>query len=78
MAATGPGVIDLAAVVTGWDGDRRAAIMAAFGAVDRLDLAAARLVLALRWIGWAADWQPPVEHRRDWLAEAGRAAEALG
>lgn len=77
MAASGPGVIDLAAVVTGWDADQREAIINAFGPVDARDLAAARLVLALQWLGWAADWQPPVAHRRDWLAEAHSAAEAL-
>jgi hypothetical protein len=77
MAASGPGVIDLAAVITGWDADRREAIIDAFGAVDRVDLAAAQLVLALQWLGWAADWEPPTAHRRDWLAEAHSAAGAL-
>lgn len=78
MAALGPGVIDLAALVTGWDADSAAAIGDAFGPCDPADVAAARLVLALQWLGWSDSWDPPGEHRRDWLAEARAAAEALG
>jgi hypothetical protein len=76
-AASGPGVIDLAALVTGAEGDAQLAMAAAFGGVEPSDLAAARLVLALQWLGWAKDWHPPREHRRDWLAEAHAAAKLL-
>jgi hypothetical protein len=77
MAAIGPGVVDLAALATGWAGDQRAAILAAYGAVAPADLAAAELLLALQWLGWAEGWQAPPEQRRDWLAEACAAAERL-
>jgi hypothetical protein len=78
MAAIGPGVIDLAALVTGWDSDSRRRIVAAYGEVAQADLAAARLQLALQWLGWAKQWDAPAEHRRDWLAEARDAALDLG
>lgn len=77
MAAIGPAVVDVAAVVTGWSGQERDALLRAYGEVDRADLAAARLLLALQWLGWAKGWQPPEEHRRDWLREARAAAEEL-
>jgi hypothetical protein len=77
MAGAGPGVIDLAALVTGWEGDERRALVAAFGAVEEADLAAAELLLALQWLGWTPGWRAPPEHRRDWLAQARAAAERL-
>ncbi|HEX4804919.1 MAG TPA: phosphotransferase, partial [Conexibacter sp.] len=77
MAAVGPGVLDLAALATGWSGEPRAAILAAYGAVAPADLAAAELLLALQWLGWADGWEAPPEQRRDWLAEAHAAAERL-
>jgi len=77
MAAIAPGVLDLAALATGWAGKSRAAILAAYGAVPDADLAAAELLLALQWLGWADGWQAPPEQRRDWLADARAAAERL-
>jgi aminoglycoside phosphotransferase (APT) family kinase protein len=77
MAAIGPGVIDLAALVTGWDPDSQRRIVAAFGEVAPADRAAARLALALQWLGWSARWDAPAEHRCDWLAEAREAASEL-
>jgi len=77
MAAVGPAVIDLAALATGWGPRERAAILAAAGGAHAADLAAARLVLALQWLGWEPDWEPPPQQRRDWLAEAHEAAEEL-
>jgi Phosphotransferase enzyme family len=77
LAAAGPAVLDLAALVTGWDGEQLDAILRAYGPVDVQDLAAARLHLAVRWLGWSRDWEPPLEHRRDWLAEATAAADQL-
>ncbi len=76
-AALGPGALDLAALVTGWDPAASRAISGAYGAVDPGDLAAARLLLALQWLSWSRDWRAPPEHRRDWLAEAHAAAEEL-
>lgn len=77
MAGVGPGVIDLAALVTGWPVLEQARIVAAYGGVDPADLAAARLLLALQWLGWSPAWQPPEEHRRDWLTEAAEAAAGI-
>jgi Ser/Thr protein kinase RdoA (MazF antagonist) len=69
-AASGPGLIDLAALVTGWpDGERRT-IVEAYGAVDADVLDCCRLALAVRWLGWSPGWRPPPEHAHDWLGEA--------
>jgi aminoglycoside phosphotransferase len=78
MAAVGPGLVDLAALVTGWKGEERAAIVAAYPGVDDLAMAACRLHLALQWLGWSTDWTPPPAQAYDWLAEVREAAERLG
>ena len=78
LAGAGPGLIDLAALTTGWDGAARAGIVAAYGDVDEDDLDCCRLHLALRWLGWSKRWTPPAAHARDWRAEAIAAAERLG
>jgi aminoglycoside phosphotransferase (APT) family kinase protein len=77
MAAVGPGLVDLAALTTGWGERERSAIGAAYGVVDQTDLDCCRLQLALQWLGWSPDWKPPAEHARDWLAEALEIAERL-
>ena len=89
QAAAGPGLVDLAALTAGgWSERDRAAIAAAYRAarstgdgapeVGGADaLAACRLHLAMQWLGWAADWCPPAEHRHDWLGEAAAAARRL-
>jgi Ser/Thr protein kinase RdoA (MazF antagonist) len=79
MAGIGPGVLDLAALATAWEGADRARIVAAYAGecgspVDEEELDAARLVLAVQWLGWAEGWEPPREHATDWLAEATAAA----
>jgi hypothetical protein len=91
IAGIGPGLIDLAALVGGkWGDDERSALAAAYRA-ELADLGAqpaalpeleealdwCRLHLAIRWVGWAADWSPPREHRQDWLSEAFLLAERL-
>ena len=78
MAGTGPGVLDLAALVTGWGEKECAKIVEGYSAVPREALDAAQLHLSLQWLGWSHDWIPPPEHTRDWLAEALAAAERLG
>jgi hypothetical protein len=89
MAAIGPGLIDLAALVGGWDEPQRHRLVVAYlnGSHDRLDLAPTaverdlarcRLHLALQWLGWSADWRPPPEHAHDWLGEALELAHDLG
>lgn len=91
MAAVGPGLIDLAALVAGaWPDDDRLRFVRAYHAArvvldgkrptfDELlvDLMFCRLHLAMQWLGWAADWTPPREHAHDWLSDATTLAEAL-
>ena len=79
MAGVGPGLIDLAALTTGgWRAEEQEAIAAAYGPHDAGALDCCRLHLALQWLGWSGDWEPPAEHAHDWLGEAVRAAERLG
>ncbi len=83
-AAVGPCLTDLAALTSGaWDPGRRAGIVAAYsgeledrgwwtptpGELER-GLTACRVQQAIQWLGWSADWTPPVEHAHDWLGEA--------
>jgi Ser/Thr protein kinase RdoA (MazF antagonist) len=86
LAATAPGPIDLAALISGdWDVEDREAIVSAYRSAPgvapftprQLDLA--RLHLAVQWLGWAPpSWAPPEGQRHDWLAEAVGLAERLG
>lgn len=86
LAAVGPGLVDLAALVSGgWGEGEREAIVSAYRAgakafdfsSDQLDLA--RLHLAIQWLGWAPpEWVPPEGQRHDWLGEALALAEGLG
>lgn len=78
LAAAGPGLVDLAALATGWTGADQGAIIAAYGDVDANDLDSCRLHLAVRWLGWSRTWNAPKAHARNWLAEAVGAAERLG
>jgi hypothetical protein len=81
MAAIGPGLVDLAALVGGWgesDGRRLVDAYLSGSATKpgrepievEEDLARCRLHLALQWLGWSAEWRPPAEHAHDWLGEA--------
>lgn len=90
MAAIGPGLIDLAALAGGWPEPERARLLAAYargieteGEAAPLDplsagLARCRLHLALQWIGWSEQWQPPPEHAYDWIEEATGLVAELG
>jgi len=92
VAGFGPGVIDLAALTTGWGGNARRAMELAYWAALRPPyewsgsqasfaeaVDHARLFLAVRWLGWAPwSWTPPVEHRHDWLREARALADRIG
>jgi aminoglycoside phosphotransferase (APT) family kinase protein len=85
MAATGPGLIDLAAMVGGWDPIARARFLSTYAsalgdanAPTSTDLDRCRLHLALQWLGWSRTWQPPAEHAHDWIGEAVELAEGLG
>lgn len=92
MAAVGPGLIDLAALVSGhWTESERTALALAYHAgltddggtapsqdvfLNALD--DCRLHLAVQWLGWSDNWSPPAEHRQDWLGEALHLAEKVG
>lgn len=81
MASVGPGLFDLAALTAGrWtDGERAAMVRAyrdALPAECRLTpepleeaLDDCRLLLAVQWLGWAADWNPPPEQAHDWWSD---------
>ena len=83
LAAEGPGVVDLAALVSGgWKDEDREAIVSAYRSRmsafsdEALDLA--RLHVAVLWLGWApASWVPPEGQRHNWLGEAIALAEKL-
>jgi hypothetical protein len=82
LAAVGPGLTDLAALLSGdWVEENRRALAAAYGAAGASleGLEFARLQLAIQWLGWAPpEWVPPEGQRHDWLGEAVRLAERLG
>ena len=83
MAGIGPGVLDLAALVSAWGDEEAARLTRAYqdalpGTFEPGDLDCARLHLAVQWLGWSRDWTPPREHATDWLAEAVAAADRLG
>lgn len=77
-AGVGPPLLDLAALTSGsWRPEQRDRIVAAYrealpAVPDGFDeaLDAARLFVALQWLGWSDDWSPPPEHRHDWAADA--------
>lgn len=85
LAAAAPGLVDLAALVSGgWSDEDRQAIVAAYRAAigpasfaaRQLDLT--RLHLAVQWLGWAGpNWSPPPGQQQDWLGEALALAERL-
>lgn len=85
LAAVGPGLLDLAALTAGqWRPEQREQLVHAYvdglgaRAVEPADLLACRLQVAVQWLGWTRAWQPPAEHRQDWLADALACAEGLG
>jgi Ser/Thr protein kinase RdoA (MazF antagonist) len=90
VAALGPGLIDLAALVSGrWDAGDRAALAAAYrealpaGARPSVSafseaLDACRLHVALQWLGWSATWSPPPEQATDWFGDALELSRSLG
>ncbi len=91
--AIAPGLIDLAALTSGqWGASDRTAIARAYyealaQTVGRArptiaellhDLDSCRLHLAVQWLGWSEHWEPPADHRHDWLNEACELARELG
>jgi hypothetical protein len=92
MAAVGPGLMDLAALSAGrWTPTEQRSLVDAYrqGLADvggqklpmsELDTAldCCRLQLAVQWLGWSREWQPPADHAQNWLSEALGAAHRLG
>jgi hypothetical protein len=90
MAGTGPALLDIAALVSGWgEADRVRLIEVYVAEMARHGTPVAplgetltavdrcRLHLAVQWLGWARAWRPPAEHARDWLGEAINLARGL-
>ena len=93
MAAVGPGLIDLAALISGrWSEAQQTALACAYyasladtggpGPLREEQFLKAidicRLHLAVQWLGWSDNWTPPADHAHDWLAEALHLAEKVG
>jgi hypothetical protein len=78
VSAIGPGLVDLAALTTGFGEKERTAIESAYGDVPHDALEACRIHVAVQWLGWSPNWTPPPEHARDWLADALAASQRLG
>lgn len=87
LAGIGDPMIDLAALVAGWDDDTAERLVHAYS--DRIGVPADdpllrrslsqwRLMNAARWLGWAPGWRPPDAHAHDWIGEILSAAEAGG
>lgn len=91
LAAIAPGLIDLAALVSGnWPDERRRSLAQAYrqelAGIGQADcdfesmwtaLSYCRLHLAIQQLGWSANWSPPPAHAHDWLAEAFQLADEL-
>jgi Ser/Thr protein kinase RdoA (MazF antagonist) len=90
MAGIGPGLLDLAALCTGWAEEHQRVVALAYyrglgpGAAWLPEeqeflslLRCCQLCLAVQWLGWAPDWVAPAEHARDWLLEASRLTEGI-
>jgi aminoglycoside phosphotransferase (APT) family kinase protein len=85
-AAAGPGLLDLAALLSGdWGSAEQERMAAAYASTpgvppfSRRALDMARLHLAVQALGWAPPpWVPPEGQRHDWLADAISLAEGLG
>ena len=83
MAALGPGIIDLAALIAGqWtEAEKRVMALAYYAALVTGNywrpnveeflgvLDCCRLHVAFQWLGWSADWTPPAHQAQNWLGE---------
>ena len=87
MAALAPGLMDLACLTTGWSARKQRALARAYAgtALDSdcntenglVDLDCCRLHLAIKMLGWSANWAPPPQHAHDWVAEAADISERI-
>ncbi len=89
LAAIGPGLMDLGALVAGsWSEEEKQELARAYylaltpreGTFEELveALGYCRLQIAVQWLGWSPNWSPPPEHAHNWLREAISLAEKLG
>ncbi|HEX6678602.1 MAG TPA: hypothetical protein VF486_26740, partial [Actinomycetes bacterium] len=76
VAGGGPGVLDVAALVAGWDETTTARIVAAYGADPTL-VDAARLAMAVQWLGWPQRAASATGSPTDWRAEAAECVERM-
>jgi hypothetical protein len=92
LAGIGPVLIDLAALTAGrWSEAARTDLAMSYH--EALDpggntwlprdafvraLDCCRLQIAVRQLGWAAQWTPPSPHTQDWLGDALHSAESIG
>jgi aminoglycoside phosphotransferase (APT) family kinase protein len=89
MAGLGTGMLDLSSLVAGsWSDTERFTLVTAYHAalplgnrppVEQLveDLMRCELHRCIQWLGWAPNWEPPSEHRQDWLEVAISLAERV-
>jgi len=90
MAGIGPGLLDLAALCTGWDEENRLTLARSYreGCQRGLSwtpdeeelvllLECCQLCQAIQWLGWAPHWVAPPEHAQDWLGQATSLADRL-
>ncbi len=89
MAAIGPGLMDLGALVAGqWSEQERLDLASAYydtlptprewtweEFLEGLDYC--QLQIAIQWLGWSRRWSPPPEHAHNWLHQAVSLAEKL-
>jgi hypothetical protein len=80
MAATGPALMDVAALASGrWNRSERLRILDAYletvapglrppDAIEAFDCC--QLQVAIQWLGWSPNWKPYEPHAHDWLADA--------
>lgn len=87
-ASIAPGPMDLATLTMGWDEETTDLLVRSYAAGDddsagslqdlRITHDFCQLHLCIQWLGWAKDWEPPAEHRQDWLQEALQLADRFG
>jgi hypothetical protein len=84
LSGVATGMLDLAALTTGLpENDASLLIDAYMKELPELPRDAAglleccRLYLAIQWVARSEHWTPPLEHARDWVADALAAAERL-
>jgi hypothetical protein len=91
MAALGPGLTDLAALIAGkWPESSKAEMAQAYFEAQTqsgsatlsweewlVALDCCRLHQAIQWLGWSSTWSPPPTQTQDWLGEALRLAAKL-